>query len=275
MWEGAGACETRLLQGRRGREGFGRGGRLAVRRFAAIGLSLTMLGLTACQKIDEAEFNERVRIYLLEHPEAIEAGAQRLRVIREAQAVHNVRATLGMNRQALERDPRDFVANPNGKITVVEFFDYRCGFCKSGAPEVMKLIEQNPDVRFVFKQLPVFGGASNVAARVALTDVAKPKSLELYRAFMAEKALDERAIDRHLIAAGIDPVIAKADGKTSDIQKQLDDTRVLAQALDVEGTPAFFVGDRKIAGADMEKLQGAIVEARRMQGPSEPIAAGR
>jgi protein-disulfide isomerase len=60
-------------------------------------------------------------------------------------------------RQALERDPRDFVANPNGSITVVEFFDYRCGYCKLAAPQIVELIQKNPDVRFVFKDFVIFG----------------------------------------------------------------------------------------------------------------------
>ncbi len=64
------------------------------------------------------------------------------------------RAPMNKYRQALERDPRDFVANPNGTITVVEFFDYRCGYCKVAAPQIVELIRKNPDVRFVFKELP-------------------------------------------------------------------------------------------------------------------------
>ena len=71
-------------------------------------------------------------------------------------------------RAALERDPRDFVANPNGKVTVTEFYDYRCPHCINIAPKVVGLIRSQPDVRFVFKEMPIFGATSEHAARAAL-----------------------------------------------------------------------------------------------------------
>jgi thiol-disulfide isomerase/thioredoxin len=96
-------------------------------------------------------------------------------------------------RQALERDPRDFVANPNGSITVVEFFDYRCGYCKLAAPQIVELIQKNPDVRFVFKDFVIFGHDSEVAARMVLGAKDQGKSIELHKRLMAEKSLDAAA----------------------------------------------------------------------------------
>jgi protein-disulfide isomerase len=97
---------------------------------------------------------------------------------------------------------------------------------------------------------------------VALSPQAKPKTLELYRRFMAEKSLDEAAIDRHLRAIGVDPAAAKAGGSTPEIDKQIADVRALAQALAIEGTPAFVVGDRMIPGADIPALRAAIAQAK-------------
>ena len=221
-----------------------------------------VLALSGCQKTADAAFGQKVRAYLLEHPEVIEEAVQKLQEKKVADAANIAKAGMVKYRKALEEDSRDFVVNPNGKITVVEFFDYRCGYCKSTAPEVVKIIQENPDVRFVFKEFPIFGGESNLAAKVALTSAGKAKGLALYQTFMAEKALDEAAIDRHLAGAGIDPAQAKAAGESAAISKQISDTHELAQSLGIEGTPAFIVGDRLVPGADMPALHAAIAAAK-------------
>jgi protein-disulfide isomerase len=232
-----------------------------ISRGALVACAALVLPLAACQKQDDA-FGQKVRAYLLEHPEVIEEAVVKLQQNKQVAAQEAAKASLGKYRQQLERDPRDFVANPDGKITVVEFFDYRCGYCKVSAPEVTKLIKENPDIRFVFKEFPIFGAESNVAAEVALSPAGKPKNLELFERFMAEKSLDEAAIDRHLRAVGVDPAAARAGGATPEVRQHISDTRALAQALAIEGTPAFIVGDRMIPGADMAALRAAIAEAR-------------
>lgn len=226
-------------------------------------LALTaLLALTGCQKASDEAFGQRVRGYLLAHPEVLEEMATKLQAKKAADAANLAKAALKTHRQALENDPRDFVANPNGKITVVEFFDYRCGYCKLSAPEVVKIIQENPDIRFVFKEFPIFGGPSNLAAKVALTSAGKAKGLELYSAFMADKALDEAGIAKHLTELGIDPTGAATAGDAPEIQKQIADTRELAAALNIEGTPAFIIGERLIPGADMPALRAAIAQAK-------------
>jgi protein-disulfide isomerase len=220
-----------------------------------------LLALTGCQKVDDA-FGQQVRGYLLKHPEVLEEALNKLQENKQLAAAKQAKAGLLAHREALENDPRDFVANPGGKITVVEFFDYRCGYCKLSAPEVVKIINQNPDLRFVFKEFPIFHGASDLAAKVALTSAGKAKGVELYTAFMADKALDEAAVGKHLIAAGIDPEGARLAGDTPEIQKQLADTAALATKLGIEGTPAFIVGERLIPGADLQALRAAIAEAK-------------
>lgn len=230
-------------------------------RVAAVALC-AILALTGCQKSADATFGQKVRTYLLDHPEVIEEALVALNAKKQAAAADLAKAALKTHRKALQDDPRDFVANPGGKITVVEFFDYRCSFCKLAAPEVVKIVHDNPDVRFVFKEFPIFGAESDLAAKVALTAAGKAKGLELYRALMTEKALDEGAIDRHLASLGIDPAQAHAAGEAPAIAKQLADTRELAKALNIEGTPAFIVGDRMIPGADLPALRAAISDAK-------------
>lgn len=233
-----------------------------ISRGVLVACAALVLPLAACQKQPEDAFGQKVRAYLLEHPEVIEEAVLKLQQNKQVAAQEAAKASLSKYRDQLERDPRDFVANPDGKITVVEFFDYRCGYCKVSAPEVLKLIKENPDVRFVFKEFPIFGAESNIAAEVALSPAGMPKNIELFERFMAEKALDEAAIDRHLRAVGVDPAAARAGGASAEVKKHIADTRALAQALAIEGTPAFIVGDRMIPGADMAALRAAIAEAK-------------
>ncbi|WP_245620123.1 DsbA family protein [Phenylobacterium immobile] len=220
------------------------------------------LSLAGCQPSQDAAFGEKVRAYLMAHPEVIREAVQKLSEKERMAEAQQSGELIEKHRTALERDPRDFVANPDGKITVVEFFDYRCGFCKTAAPEIIALIAENPDVRFVFKEFPIFGEVSDTAARVSLTPQVKAKGLEVYKAMMADKALNEAAIDRHLAAAGLDPVKIRADAKAPSIVKQIAEVRALAMAMKIEGTPAFIVGDTFIGGADIPSLKAAIAVAK-------------
>lgn len=235
------------------------------------GLAMTAaLGLSACQKSNDAAFDARVHAYLMAHPEVVQEAAEKLAQKDREAAVKASTDAIGKYRNQLERDPRDFVANPNGKVTVVEFFDYRCGYCKLAAPEVVKLIHDNPDIRFVFKEFPIFGEVSDTAAKIALTPQGKAKGVQLYQGLMGEKALDDAALDRHLQAVGIDPAAARQAAQDPAIQRQLLDSRVLAQALHIEGTPAFIVGDTMVPGADISALKAAIAVAK--AGPIQKAA---
>jgi protein-disulfide isomerase len=220
------------------------------------------LALAGCQKADDAGFGQRVHAYLMAHPEVIREAAQKLQENEQAEAAKASTEAIGKFRNQLERDPRDIVINPNGKVTVVEFFDYRCGYCKLAAPEVVKLIEQNPDIRFVFKEFPIFGEVSDTAAKVALTPAAKAKGLDLYKSWMSEKALDDTLLDKDLKAAGLDPAQLRKASADPAIERQILDTRALATSLKIEGTPAFIVGDTMIPGADIPALRAAITVAK-------------
>jgi protein-disulfide isomerase len=233
------------------------------RRLALAAASVAALGLAACgpPKPDKA-FGEKVRAYLLENPEVLVEVSAKLQAKQTAQAADKAKGAIEKYRQALERDPRDFVANPNGSITVVEFFDYKCGYCKLAAPEVIALIQQNPDVRFVFKDFVIFGHDSEVAARMVLGSREQGKSIAFHKALMAEKSLDEAGVMRIAQDVGIDAAKARTVGGSEAVTQHLADTHALAQALAIEGTPAFFVGNTMIAGADMPALKLAIEQAR-------------
>jgi protein-disulfide isomerase len=225
--------------------------------------SIAALSLIGCGPANaDKAFGEKVHAYLIEHPEVLVEMSNKLQEKQAAEKTKNAKGAINKYRQALERDPRDFVANPNGSITVVEFFDYRCGYCKLAAPQIVELIRKNPDVRFVFKDFVIFGHDSEVAARMVLGAKEQGKTIELHKRLMAEKSLDAAAVMRIAQELGIDMTKARATGESEATTQHLADTHALAEALDIEGTPAFFVGDQMIPGADMHALNLAIDQAR-------------
>lgn len=228
---------------------------------ASLALSTLLMGGCSQAQPDKA-FGDKVRAYLLENPEVLIEVSAKLEQKQAAKAAEQGRKAISQYRQAIERDPRDFVANPNGSVTVTEFFDYRCGYCKQAAPEVIKLIAENPDVRFVFKDFVIFGHDSEVAARLVLGSKAQGKSLELHKALMAEKSLDEAAALRVAAGLGVDVAKARAAGAAPTVTQHLSDTHGLAQSLAIEGTPAFIIGDQLISGADIPALKLAIAQAK-------------
>lgn len=232
---------------------------------AAAALAAAALG--GCQQSDDAAFGQKVKAYLMAHPEVLKAALQNLQdkddqdeAKAEAAADKKARALLPSLRAALEHDPRDFVANPAGKVTVTEFYDYRCPHCINIAPKVVALIRQQPNVRFVFKEMPIFGATSEHAARVALAAKAQGKDyVGLYAALMAQHGLGDDDVDRIAREKGVD--LGKLPAAESADSAQIADVAKLATQLGIDGTPGFVVGDAIIHGEDYDALTAAIAKA--------------
>lgn len=235
-----------------------------------VAASALALSLGACQRLEaknapapDDAFGAKVRAYLLAHPEVIQEAVARLQTneeTAEATAEAAARGKLPSLRAALERDPRDFVANPAGRVTVTEFYDYRCPHCANAAPKVLAMIRRDPDIRFVFKEMPIFGATSQRAARAALAvKQAGGDYLGLYQSLMSTRGLDAAAIDRLALAHG---------GKVAGMQanpaadKQIADTASLFAKLDLGGTPAFIVGDDIVYGEDMDGVAAAVAKSK-------------
>lgn len=228
------------------------------------------LALSACTQTDDAAFGQKVRAYLLEHPEVLEEAIRKLDETRAAETAAVQTKAVSAARAALERDGRDFVfGDPNGAVTVVEFFDYRCGYCKAVAPEVLNLVKQEGGVRLVLKEFPILPdrdtgavGVSERAARAAIAAKAEGKYIEVHRDMMAERALDDAAIERVVEKHGLDMDKLAEAGASDAVNAQLADTHQLAQAVGVNGTPTFIVGGSVIPAADLKALRAAIHKAR-------------
>jgi len=244
-----------------------------MRLSALIGVVGATLCLAACQPAPDtgASFDAKVKAYLLSHPDDLRAALQKMQAKEDsdqakAEAADETKAqsALPALRAALERDPRDFVANPAGKVTVTEFYDYRCPHCINMAPQVVALIRTHPDVRFVFKEMPIFGSTSDHAARAALAAKAQGKDyVGLYEGFMAAHPLTDQEVDRLAVAKGVDLAAMNAPASVAKDQGQLDDVAKLAAKLAVDGTPGFIVGDTIIRGEDYDGLSAAIASAEK------------
>ena len=228
----------------------------------SLAVAACAVALSGCSKADEA-FDAKVRAYLLAHPEVIQEAMAKLQEKQEAQALAQAQVAIGKSRKAIEQDPRDFVANPNGKITLTEFYDYRCPHCVNIAPSVVQLIKDDPDVRVVFKEFPIFGALSERAAAGAIAvKKAGGDYLGVYHDFMATRPLDAAAIDRILQAHGVDPAKLDDPALKAEASQQLADVRSLATELNIEGTPAFIIGDTLIPGEDLGAIKAAVEKGR-------------
>jgi protein-disulfide isomerase len=224
------------------------------------------LALAGCSRAaEDAAMKEKVRAYLLAHPQMIGEVVQELQNREDAKALAQAQQSLKQPavRQALEHDSRDFVANPNGKITVTEFFDYRCAHCINAAPEVLAIIKDNPDVRFVFKEMPIFGATSEHAARAAIAvKNAGGDYLGLYKTMMTTRGLNEQVVDDLARARGADPAKAQDGPDRHSADMQLAEVKALAEKLAINGTPSFVIGDTVVPGEQMDLVKAAIAKAR-------------
>ena len=246
-------------------------------RFLPLAAAILVLAasFTGCSKaaetsvpVDKAQIDpklgEQIRAYILENPEIVEEAVNKLQAKRQAQADGAMKVALVQNRSKNERDGRDFVAgNPQGKITVVEYFDYRCPYCKAAIGDLNKMLKENSDIRLVLKEFPILSPVSERATRAAIGAKAQGKYMEVHSALMEEKNLDDAAIDRILKANGVDVAKAKAVGAQASTSAQITEIHALGRASGVTGTPAFIIGDKMIAGWAPDQIQAGIEAARK------------
>lgn len=209
-----------------------------------------------------------VREYILENPEIIEEALielQRRARDREQQSLYDNVASASA---ALFEDERDPVAGASSpEVTVVEFFDYKCGYCRQSNAWVQDAIEDHGgNVRFVFKEFPVLGAESVEAARAALAvwHTQPGQYVAFHNALMnASGPLPSNRIDALALASGVDVETMREGMDDPQVDEQIASVRDLGRQIGVTGTPFFVVGDTVIPGADIAALERALTEALR------------
>jgi protein-disulfide isomerase len=211
----------------------------------------------------KSEIEKIVHEYIVEHQEVIEEALVALSNREKAAQAAAAQAAISDNASQLYSHAGDFSVGPaDAEVTIVEFFDYRCGYCKRSVDWVRDLPQSyDGKVRVVYKEFPIFGGISETAALAALAAGKQGKYAEMHVALMNLKSNDdltEANIDALARDIGIDVAKMRADMKSKAVTQQLADMKSLGEALAVTGTPGFFIGTTHIEGANLPAIERAI-----------------
>jgi protein-disulfide isomerase len=212
-----------------------------------------------------SSLEERVRRYLIAHPEVLNEAAdafQRRRQREETAARVKVMTQLKGALRANGGLP--VMGNPKGDVTVVEFFDYRCPYCKQALTELQRLVAQDKNLRLVFREFPILGPQSLLASRAAIAAREQGKYLEMHVALMAHGgALDESTVMEIAKAQGVDTARLRADMEKPQVMTMIKESLALAGRLGVEATPTLIIGDEVYAGyAEIAVLKDLVARAR-------------
>ena len=203
--------------------------------------------------------------YIRAHPEVIEQSLQALEAKRQDEEKQRVKVAIATRQNDLLHDPSSPVSgNLTGDVTVVEFFDYRCGYCKRAAGAVTQLQKEDARVRVVYKDFPILGEASELAAKAALASRAQGKHQAFHEALLAAKGdMTKETILAVAGEVGLDAKRLEADMAASEWQTVIDRNRALAKDLGIGGTPGFIVGTELVPGAlDLKGLKDLVARAR-------------
>jgi protein-disulfide isomerase len=226
-----------------------------------------MLGCAAnAQDRSDQEIQDLVRSYILENPEVIMEALIILQQKEEAAKAAAAEDALQDIQNNLINSKLDPVGgNLDGELTIVEFFDYNCGYCKRSASTLTALKKKNPNLRVVYKEWPILAPSSETAARVALAvNLLYPERYEeLHLAFMNSSSLgSDNAVWKVVDKLNFDRQAIEAKLKDPAVNQHLTDTMAQARALGITGTPAFIVGSEVIKGALPESEIQKVIDAQ-------------
>jgi len=217
---------------------------------------------------DRAAIEQVIHDYLLKHPEVVIEALKAGQEAEKAREAAEAKAEIAKRRDELLNDPASPVGgNPKGDVTIVEFFDYRCPYCKQMEPGLEALLKEDPNLRVVYKEFPILGPDSLVASRAALAAVRQgnDKYLRFHTALMNTKGqINEAVILKLAEDAGLDVAKIKTDMNSPEIDALIKKNYELADGLDIKGTPALIIGDTMTPGAaDVATLRKLVADARK------------
>jgi protein-disulfide isomerase len=213
----------------------------------------------------KTEMGEVIRAYLLEHPELLREMAEKLEA-KEREAEQTARVDgLAKNKDTIFKLAGDaIVGNPAGDVTVIEFMDYNCGWCKKSVKEVASLIAADPKLKVVMKEFPIFGEHSEFAARAALASKKQNKYWEFHQAMLEhEGQLTSDGVKEIAKAMGLDVAKLEVDMKAPEVLDTIAANYDLAKALALNGTPAFIIDTNVVPGyIPQNDIQAYVAEVR-------------
>ena len=208
------------------------------------------------------EIETIIRDYFTKHPEMIEE-------LQALAASAKVKRVIGENKDVLLNSPRQVtLGNPKGDVTMVEFFDYNCGYCKKALDDMMTLMKNDPNLRIVLKEMPVLSQGSMEAAQVAAALAMQDKSGKRYLDFHQKLLTGRGQVDKARALAvakeaGADMTRLEKDMTGPEVKTALEESFKLAEAFNIQGTPSYVIGNEVLVGAvGLKELQGKINTAR-------------
>jgi protein-disulfide isomerase len=217
----------------------------------------------------KTEIEKIVRDYLVSHPEVLQEAMGELEKRQAAEESEKAKAAVAANAETLFNSNRQVVlGNAKGDVTLVEFFDYNCHFCKGALPALMDLMKDDTKLRVVLKEFPVLGPGSVEAAKVAVAvrmqDKTGKKYLEFHQKLLGGRGQADKA---HALAVakevGMDMTRLEKDLGSDEVKVSLEESLKLAETLGLNGTPSYVVGDDVVVGAvGLDALRGKISTAR-------------
>lgn len=231
------------------------------------GLPAQALDLESLSASDRALLQAEIRGYLLENPEVI---MEAVAVLEERQAANRAQEDVDLvkvNAEALFNDPHSWVGgNPDGDITLVEFMDYRCGYCRRAQADVAGLLKDDGNIRFIVKEFPILGEESVLASRFAIAtrQVAGDDAYKaVHEALMSYSgAMTELAFTRLGDTLGLDAKAIVEAMSNDAVTRVIADNHALGQRMQISGTPSFVMGDRMLRGflpqAEMQRIADDI-----------------
>jgi len=242
-------------------------------KFVALALGLLIATKSAALELDamtdgeRAAFRAEIRSYLLENPEVLMEAIGVLEQRQQAAKVGNDVALAQNFADQLFNDGYSFVGgNPDGDIAIVEFLDYRCGFCKKAFPEMEALIAGDGNIRYIVKEFPILGEASTLASQfaIAVKIVAGDEAYkEVHNTLMEFRGdVTKSNLDRLAESLDLDVAAISVEMGGSEVAQIINDTRLLGQAMQITGTPTFVVQDQMLRGyvpfAQMEQIVARV-----------------
>ena len=216
----------------------------------------------------QERIHELIRQYIHDHPEVILDSLRKMEARKGQERAELAKKQVVLMRRELEKDPSSPVGgNPDGDVTIVEFFDYRCGYCKRIGPTIIKTLETDANVRFVFKELPILGEESVVAARAALASwKLHPENYQKFHfALMNHRGkMSEKTVMAIASEVGLGVSELRLAMQAPGISQAIEKNRQLAEALNINGTPAFVIGTEIVPGAiNFATMKKLIAKARK------------
>lgn len=223
------------------------------------------------QSFTDAEreaLHAEIRSYLLANPDILMEMLQILEQKKQAAATVTDQQLVADNRDAIFDDGFSWAGgNPEGSVTIVEFLDYQCGYCRKAQPEVTELLKSDGDIRLIVKEMPILGPGSELAAKAAVATLIA-KGPEAYaalhdRLMRSKGKIDDTSLDRTLVESGLDPEAIRVAMQDPEVERRLAETRALAEKLSIAGTPTFVFDDQMVRGyVPLDTMKDLVGSAR-------------